>query len=695
MKRFALCLVVLGTLAPALARAQTDPPDAARLFSHQARVTQLGASSYRLPLGAEVLSICRADLSDVRLYDATGAEIAWMLDSATRVVPREVQQVGDTSAPIMQVLTHETEGPTRAPTGFREVYEISGPGEPPSRAGWDLVMGTLRAPFVASVRVNGRSQGTGEGALIGSSSTYRFVGPTRELLRVPVDVSTTDRVRVTIEGHDGFLDPTFYWAASRRARAGEALVVPLEIVSRTREGTQTVLTLTRPEGIVPEMLRFATTSPAFLRAVHVESAGRTTDDTLWRVPGPLGAEVLEVDAPSARGPVLTVRIDDQDSPPLEDLSVSAVLRRPVLVYFTQAEMLRFGGGRVRAAHYDLDALQGSWVIDQLLDGSQTPLDATLGPITASPGWTNEPALAFLQRAGVEVPAGEHAFSAPLAVSAATEGASRFVLDASVLSAARQDVADLRIVDAEGRQWPYLWRDTDPLDVPVTLGAPSREGEETRYDVTLPVPIVLASEIHVDPVAPLVSRPVRIVGTDVRGDEQALTSTSLMRYLDGDAGPIVVPLGAMRVSTMTLFVSDGSETPLAFRASSLAIPTREIVLVAPPGSYRLLVGQPDAQAPTYEIERVRDLLGTIPLDDATLGPLAPNPAHHEPTFWERTDSSTLVLWSVLVLAILVLGVLTWRASQAPEPAGGGKSKSESESEGESTGEGESEGERKPE
>lgn len=690
MRTHVASLLALVVFLPAIAFAQTQPPDQARLFSHQARVTQLGASSYRLPLPAEVLSICRADLSDVRLYDGAGQEIAWMLDSATRVASSDVEQVGLTRAPVMQALVHEIEGPTRAPTGYREVYEITGPGGAPPRAGWDLVIGTLRDPFVATVRVNGLPVGDAEGAQLGSGTAYRFASPRRELLRLPVDVSGADHVRVTIEGHDGFLDPTFDWVASRRPRAGEELVVPLEIVSQVREGSTTVLTLTRPEGIVPELLRFTTSSPAFLRGVRVDCAGRTSEDTIWRVPGPLGAEGLDVRAAPGLGPTIRVAIDDQDSPPLEGLTVSAVLARPVLVYFTPAEMLRFGGGRVRAPHYDLAQLQGSWIIDQLLDGSQTPLDATLGPIEPSPGWTNEPALAFLQRPGIVVPPSVHAFSAPLEVAAATEGASRFVLDASVLGAARQDLADLRIVDAAGQQWPYLWRDASPLEVPVTLGAGTREGDETRYEIALPVSYVAAIELHVDPDAELVSRPVRIVGVDVRGDERVLTTTSLARYVGQTPGPIAVSLLGERVSAMTMFVSDGSETPLAFRSAALQLPTREVVLVAPPGHYRVLVGDPASEAPTYELERARELLDAIPLDDATLGPLAPNPEHHEPTFWERTDTSTLGLWVVLVLAIVVLGGLTWRASRMPEEKEQGETKGEeTKGEGEKKEEGEKE------
>ena len=650
-------VVSLLLLVPSLALAQ--PADASRLFSHQASVTQQSAQSYRLPLGPDVLAICRADLSDVRLYDASGTEVPWLLDSATRVA-MGAEQLAESSAPILATPTHTIEHSPTIPFDYHEVYEIPGPGEPPSRSAWTLVVGTRRDRFVADVRV------TAWDVELAHGNVYRFLDPVRELARLPLDHPVADRVRVELHGHEGYLEPSFTWVATRRARVGEELVVPLEIVSQTHDAGQTVLTLARPVGVLPEALRFTTTTPAFLRAVHVDGGGRTSDDRVWRVPGDLGVASLDVRAPATRDGAIVVRIDDQDSPPLAGLAVAAVLSRPVLVYFTPASMLRFGGGRVRAPHYDLSALQGSWAVDQLLDGSDTPSDATLGPIEASPGWTGEPALAFLHRAGVVVPEGTYTSVAPLEVAHAGEGASRFVLDAAVLAAARTDLADLRVVDANGAQWPYLVRDTDPLRLAVTLGAPVRETVETRYEVPLPAARLAVGELDVDPDAPIVARSVRVLGIDPRGDEIQIGAGQLARYATGDPGALSVPLSyGDRVSAMWLAVTDGSETPLAFRTSTLVVPTPEIVLVAPPGSYRVLVGDETAQAPTYEIESIRGLLDAIPLDDATLGPVAANPAHHEPTFWDRNDTSTLALWALLVVAILVLGALTWRASRSPE------------------------------
>ena len=62
---------------------------------------------------------------------------------------------------------------------------------------------------------------------------------------------------------------------------------------------------------------------------------------------------------------------------------------------------------------------------------------------------------------------------------------------------------------------------------------------------------------------------------------------------------------------------------AFRvASGLA---RPLYVTAPAGTYTLLVGFPDALAPSYELQHARDVVLSTASGAATTGPLEPNPA----------------------------------------------------------------------
>ena len=654
-------LVTSTLIAPRAVRAQ-DPPDVGRLFSHEADVVTPSAGPYRLALTPEVLAACRPNLSDVRLYDSSAREIPWLLDSAGRLPLGASERLAFRPAPALEA-TRARDGTPREPTGFRESYTIAAPGEePPARAEWNLVVDVRRPAFVSSVRVVELGEGGVERELV-TTSVYRMQAPLRERLRFAVPGGRPGRLRVEITGQDGYLEPLFVWEAVRRARDLTTMTVPLEIAERRSQGGQTILVVTRPSGMIPDRLRFSTSTPAFARALRIDDVASYSGE-IHRVPTVRDAESLEVRVSQLRGATFTITLDDGDSPPLDDLSIEAVLTQPALVFFEPASVLRFGGGRVRAPRYDLDALSGSWMIDRLVDGTTTPTDAFIGPPRPSPGWDPAPALAFLHRAGVVVPPAEYRMVAPLTVAEAPEGASRFVLSPEALSALREDRADLRIVDSESRQWPYLVTDRPTETISLTVTAPSRDGDETRYELGLPVQRANPRTLALVADAELISRSVRVVGIDERGDEVTLGSGRL-EHAPGQTGSMVVELSSpIRVSELTLVVVDGDEAPLAFSSIEASLETNEIFLVAPPGEYRVLIGNETASAASYDIERARELLVAIPPAPAVLGPPATNPAFHVPGLFEAAGAQTIALWLVLLLAVLVLGVLTLRASREP-------------------------------
>lgn len=658
--RFVALLLLALSLSPHAARAQ-EPPEVGRLFSHEADVGAEGSGPFRLPLSSEVISRSQPGLSDVRLYDASGREIPWLLDSACRFPAGTGERLLYRTAPALET-AREREGTPHEPTGYRESYVIAPPGEAPPRAGWNLVVDVRREAFVAAIRVIELGPDGAERELV-STSVYRMQAPTRERVRFAVPGTTALGLRVEITGQDGYLEPLLGWEATRLIRTPTTMTIPLVIAERREEAGQTILVVTRPPGMIPDRLRFSTTTPAFARVLRIDDTSAYTGE-IHRVPTVRDAESVEVPVSQLRQATFTITIDDGDSPPLEDLAIEAILSQPTLLFFEPVSLLRFGGGRVRAPHYDLDGLQGSWMIDRLVDGSTTPTDATLGPVRPSPTWDPAPALSFLHRPGVAVTAADYRLAAPLTVATAPEGASHFLLSPAALSALAEDRSDLRIVDAEARQWPYLVTDRPTTTMPLTVSAPSRDGDETRYVLGLPVERANLDELRLVADAELVSRAVRVVGIDARGDEVTL-GQGMLQHVPGQTEPMTVALSSTRVEGLTLIVSDGDESPLAFSSVEAALQTSEIFLVAPPGEYRVLLGDDDATPASYDIERARELLVAIPLADAVLGPLAANPAFHEPGLIESAGMQTVGLWVVLVLAVLVLGVLTWRASREPE------------------------------
>jgi hypothetical protein len=127
-------------------------------------------------------------------------------------------------------------------------------------------------------------------------------------------------------------------------------------------------------------------------------------------------------------------------------------------------------------------------------------------------------------------------------------------------------------------------------------------------------------------------------------------------------------------SLELEVEDGDDRPLTLRDARAEIATRTVFFAAPDGSYRVLVGHPEAEAPRYELEDAIDLVLAVRSPVAELGAVRDNPAHEPPAFWKRVDVTSFLVWGVLIFAVLVLGVVTLRLARSgaepePEPSGG--------------------------
>jgi hypothetical protein len=246
-----------------------------------------------------------------------------------------------------------------------------------------------------------------------------------------------------------------------------------------------------------------------------------------------------------------------------------------------------------------------------------------------------------------------------------------VLPADVLAAARLDLADLRVVDADGAQRPYLLGEAESLRVSASV-EPRERGELepgwSRYAVALPVARIAPSSITLVTSSALVAREVAVFGYDDERREHELGSAWLART-PGQDESLSVSLSGVRVAAIELRVYDGDEVPLVIEQVLATVPTRTLFVVAPAGEYRALVGAPQQTAPTYDIARARPLILAVAAGAATLGPAAPNPSFVAPGWVEREGAETIVVWAVLIVAVLVLGGITLRAarSEPPKPA----------------------------
>ena len=222
MRKVALALwwsLVAAAVSP-LALAQ--PADLRTLFPSQADVFA-GGSLSRLELPLDVIAACRPDLSDLRIVDAGGKEVPYLIDSR-RVVETEVDVEQRVTPELLEVKRQTIERPTGPPLR-RETYELSFPEERSQTGAWDLVIQSSRSSFVRRVEVSAVAEDGSSVKLVENGSLFRLRNPVREKTRLNVPDRAADRLVVTLEGEDGFfLEPAFRLETSRTLLRERAVV---------------------------------------------------------------------------------------------------------------------------------------------------------------------------------------------------------------------------------------------------------------------------------------------------------------------------------------------------------------------------------------------------------------------------------------------------------------------------------------
>jgi hypothetical protein len=251
-----------------------------------------------------------------------------------------------------------------------------------------------------------------------------------------------------------------------------------------------------------------------------------------------------------------------------------------------------------------------------------------------------------------------------------EGVTRIPIDPSVVAVARRDLADLRVIDADARQWPYVLR-TEAYREDAKLAIEVTTGERGRSHVRLTPPVAPA---WVDGITLTIDRaffdrPYRLLGDLPDGAERhhaTLASGRLSRAV-GAAGTIEIGFTGTRVDALDLWIDDGDEAPLPIASAVATQPLAEIRLVAPPGAYTLLVGDASAEPPRYEIAKLRDRVLAATAPTCALGPLGPSPDHQAPAP-RHEERQQIALWAAMAIAVVGLGWITLRLSRKEESRG---------------------------
>jgi hypothetical protein len=669
-----------------------------QLFSQRAEVAVTAPGLQALELPLEVLRSCRPGLADLRLW-ADGREVPYLVDTtgtdAWTLVERKDARPGrvrqDRKAPLC-----DPRG--TVDTSHCESIELEAPR---TGAGWELVFEPRAERFVERVEIALR-HGDKLEPLVQNESIYRLPGGPGERLRLPLPAAAVGAaLTVVLQGDGAVLSPRLHFERGSSVRGGDVLEAPLPIASEWRDREGTHLVFDRPRGLLPTSLRLQTSTGAFDRAVRVYDLGGAERQRLIgegraaRVSLPAaGARVaidrVEVALGVARERRLELVIEDGDSPRLDDLQVHARVQRPVLIFDRDrigTLELFFGGGRAEAPRYDLQSLLPATIASDGAEGVRLEIAArlreragmarvTLGPIAKNPRFDTTPALAAVAHAGAAVELSVFSHARTLRVAAAPDGLCRYVLAVEDLAAARADLADLRVVDEHGRQWPFLVDDKDvvPQVVTVERPRPSSDKGRTRYELGLPVAPLPIGRIDLDIAEGFFDREVAIVAHDEAGRERRVDGGRLTRKL-GSHGPVQLGFPLPRMSAVALEVVDGGDAPLTIERARLHIPTSALALAAVAGRYRLLLGDPEQEAPSYELRALDELIGQLDPAPVTAEPLAANPQFSRGARLRSGGArDRMLVWVVLGAAVIVLGLLTLRMARSegagPPPGEGG-------------------------
>jgi hypothetical protein len=683
-------------LAPLPAPGQTPDPDGERSAWHFRRgvsLTSAGSgptpSFAALPLPPEVGARCQPQLEDVRLLAADGHEVAYVVD---RVVERE-----------MQTAVHGRLVDTRTERKERTVWVVD-LGEP--RDFDDITLEIHEQDFVKRLLVEASEGAQSWRTLRTDAGVFDRPWNVR-VHHTSIDFPEPIRARyLRLSADDRRSKPivlTGVTVLSRRRLPAEAWERPVELRPAGSGGGVSRYLLELPPSFPLERLEIASDDPAFSRRVVLYDVPRPEGQGVRTILGEalLYRLQIEDEALSGESRVLPVRrghsgelvleIHDGDSPPLHNLRVlaSAPATRLLFPALSGPLTLYYANEATRAPAYDLETLKGRIGLAPLY------ALAALGPEVENPRYQKPPPLPFTAPRGALLDVARWRATRPFTVSD-HEDLYTLTLAGEDLGLLRDDLGDLRIVDEEGRQVPYV---LEPVasEARVTLafakepGATSERRAVTRWrlavtptsGVTLPLPFAVLQLGFRDT---FFARPARLLTPAASGGggaERVVFNGTLaapasrprapggIRLGVGGAteAPIVLALDGLRQGEFFLEINEGDNVPLTLAECRGVVRVPRLAFKASPGAYRVLLGNGAAGAPRYDIATLRQEIlaySALPLEAA--GTL-PNPAFRRRARDYLQDAPpTLLLWGTLLAAVVALLFLTARIlRQPPDPS----------------------------
>ena len=369
------------------------------------------------------------------------------------------------------------------------------------------------------------------------------------------------------------------------------------------------------------------------------------------------------------GGALQLEVHDGDSPPLRGLrvTVSGATTRLLLAASAAPVVLYYGNEVTRGALYDLAPLQGRIATS----GRFEP--ATLGAEEPNPAHQKPPPLQVGVLRGAAVDPTRWRVERPLHIAS---GIDLYVatLAPEDLARLRADLGDLRLVDAEGRQVPYIL-EPSALEARLALRADGIRADErvSRHRLSassLPERSALPLEgIALQFEETFFDRPARVRVTPDDRRSRGLWSGRLERRPSADASavpqPIRIAWSPRPVRELEIEVENGDNSPLVLSSAEGFVRVPRLTFQVGAGAYRLLIGNAEATPPRYDLSSLRREVLAYSAVAVPLGASRANPAFRRLAGDFLKDAPpTLLLWGTLLATVAVLLWLTVRVLKQP-------------------------------
>ncbi len=653
-------------------------PDQFR-FERQVRVT--GNGPCRLEVDVPLLAGARPiggfgdrvpnGLEDLRLYDADGREVPYLL-----VWPRATS-VDRFTARVLPIQA------TKESSGFEADF-----GQP--RLIERLQLEGLTPPFVKKARVEASGDRT-RWTIVQEVSVFHLPAERVEQTSVALAPGDYRFVRVTWDDSASARLPLpshVLGEFTNLAADTPELIVTTYVQRRPSEPGLSRYRIRLPAARLPvsaldlhvadrDVLRDARVLEGQLQDSEVAPVTIGKAELVRRSGVPPDPLRVQIGRPTQAA--LDLVISDHDNPPLDVRRVSAVLRSLPVIYFETQDarplVARFGQEGVAAPHYDLEARRASVRIAAA--GAATWGERRdLAPAQAP---ANDPEFG---RSGA--PLDLSAFRYSRDIAAAERGLAALALDESALAHARYPgFSDLRIVDGNGRQVPYLLERLDEprstvVGVAEVTGSPralaSRlpaKGKHSLYRLDLPFANLPAGKLVMSTRARVFERPLSLLAIRTENDPARRSAVDQLahatwRHTDPDSAPSRVSLDipTMRDREVWLIVDEGDNEPLPLGEVSLLLPAWQVRFFHPgDGPLRLVYGSQSAASPRYDLSLLRTSLLGAPANEVA----ASAESSHATDADAQRQMAGWIFWTALIVAVVVLLALVALLVRKTTPA----------------------------